>query len=309
MPRSTEQRSAWGTGALVLVPALLGALVSGVLGLTTVQEQYRATGVVQLSEIAGNSASGQLNPYAADLATALNSAPVNQEVRQALPPGAEASGIEVDRRSDASRVSISLQADTEEQARTALLAGGRAGYLALVEQQAQLLEVRQRAALSRLDTLAEYVATARAALDAAPPAGEDAATSVLEQNERLLSIALDDLSRVQGQLALVEELRAGAQTTTAVTVDAVEPVSRLPQVLPIFAAGFVGGAIPGLALALLLRRRGHGDGGRAAGSRSGDPRAQEQLPQRGRRRPEDTATEGPEAPDGRREPIGEVTAH
>lgn len=259
MPRSTGHRSAWSTGALVIVPALIGAAVSGWFGLGNVEQKHRATGVVQLSEIAGNSPSGQLNPYAADLETTLKSAPVRRQVQQAIGRDAEAGPVEVERLSDASRVSISLEATGVEEARTALTAAGRAGYSALVEQQIQLLEVRERAALARLESLANQITAARAARDAATPAGAAAAASVVQQNERLQSIAVDELSQVQGQLAVAAELRRGIPTTTAVGVDSVEPVSRIPDVVPVFAAGFLGGAIPGAALAALLRRRSRTD--------------------------------------------------
>lgn len=255
MPRSIGQRPAWYIGLLIALPAILGAAVSGLIALDTVDPRQRAVGVVQLSEIAGNAASGQLSPYAADLEAALESAPVRAQVREALGPEGAPSAVEVDRRSDASRVSISLEAGGQEEARTALLAAGRAGYRALVEQQVQLLEVRERAALARLRSLDEQVAAARVALEAAPPAEVPSARSALQRSERLRSIAVEDLSRVQGQAAVIEELRAGAPTTTAVVVQSVEPVSRLPQVLPIVAAGLVAGAVPGAALAASLRRR------------------------------------------------------
>lgn len=255
MQNSTATRSPWALGALVVVPAIFGASVSGLLALADAEPRQRATGVVLLSEIAGNAPSGQLNPYAADLETTLQSAPVRQQVRDALGPQDEPSAVEVVRLPDASRVSISLEADDEQAARTALLAAGRAGYSALVAQQTQLLEVRERAALTRLQGLAEQVSAARAALDAAPEAEAVAAASVVQQSERLVAIAVDELSQVQGNLAIAQELAAGTGATDAVVVDAVEPVSPLSQSLPVVVAGFLGGALAGGTVAWLLRRR------------------------------------------------------
>lgn len=255
MQNSTGTRSPWALGVLMALPAVLGASLTGVLALASVEPRQQATGVVLLSEIAGNAPSGLLNPYAADLETALLSAPVRQQVRDALGSSDEPSQVEVLRLPDASRVSISLKADDEQAARAALLAAGRGGYSALVNQQVQLLEVRERAALGRLQGLAEQVAAARAALETASEDGAAAATSVVQQSERLAAIAVDELSQVQGQLAIAQELAAGAAATDAVVVDAVEPVSPLPQVLPVVAAGFLGGALYGGAVAWLLRRR------------------------------------------------------
>ena len=255
MPRSIGQRPTWYIGLLIALPALLGAAVSGLIAYDSVDVQHRANGVVQLSEIAGNANSGELNPYAADLQAALQSTPVREQVEQVLGPDVQSSGVEVQRLDDASRVSISLETSGAGRARAALLAAGRAGYAALVEQQAQLLQVRERAALSRLQALDAQVAQARAAEQAATPADAAAALSARQRAERLRSIAVEELSRVQGQTALVAELRSGSATTPAVVVTSVEPVSRLPQVLPVFAVGLVAGAIPGTALAVALRRR------------------------------------------------------
>lgn len=308
MPRSTRPMTPWVTGALVIVPALIGATAAGLVGLATVDPQHRATAVVQLSEIAGNSSSGQLNPYAADLNAALQSALVGEQVEQALGPDDEAGSLEVERLPDSSRVSVSLQADIDETARTAVLAAGRAAYAALVEQQVQLLQVRERAALARLETLGEQVAAARAALAAAPVAETTSAASLVQQNERLQSIAVDELSQVQGQLAVVAELRAEAPTTTAVSVDSVEAVSRLPQLLPIFGAGFVGGAIPGAALVLALRRRRVTGGRDDLEDRSLDCGTSSPAASRRTAGQDLRGPDGPSTPQPLREPAGEVPA-
>lgn len=240
------------------VAGLLGAIGGAVVGLATVEEAHRATGLVRLSGIAGITASGPLDTYAADLESALQAAPVRDQVRRALGTDFEADVVEVERLRDASQVRIALEADSAETARTALLAAGRAGYAMLVEQQVQLLVVRERAAATRLQALEQQVAAARGAAVDTPPAGAVAAAAAVRQAQRLRSSAMGDLSQVQGQLAVGGDLQANVATTSAVVVDAVDPVSRLPQLLLLVAAGAVGGAVPGAALGAVLRRRGSG---------------------------------------------------
>ncbi len=242
-------------GALVAVVAVLVAMVAALLGYNYAQASYRAVGTVTLTEIAGNRPAYELNTFSADFESALRSPEVRQAVRRSVPEGSTVTPIEVSRLTDASRVNLSLAAESAPLAEQALLAAGRTAYSQVVAQQRRLLQVQASVARSRLDALTQGINRQQIAILAAPEDEQAAQEFLLDQQRQAAGIAVADLASAQVSLAVAEQVDNTLATSGVVSVGEVYATSVLPQVLRVTVAGLLGGALAGLLLAFAARGR------------------------------------------------------
>lgn len=245
-------RNSTRVAALVVLLAVLVATVAALLGYSYAKASFRAEGTVALNEIAGNRPAYELNTFAADLESALSGPAVREAVLGSVPDGSTVTPIEVSRLADASRVDLSVAAESAPLAEQALLAAGRTAYSQVVAQQRRLLQVRASAARSRLDDVTQEVERLRVAIEAAPEAEQPAQQFLLEQQQQAAGLAVADLASAQGGLAVAEQIDDTLETSDVVSVGEVYATSVLTQVLRVAAAGLLGGALMGGLLALAV---------------------------------------------------------
>lgn len=245
--------------AYVVVPTFVVGLLASVLSYEISRVDVRVAGTVSLSVLAGNEFDFKLNAWSADLDTALRSDAVRRAANTAVEDSAGVRDLRAERYGEASRVSVSLTANSEQAGAEALLAAGRTALrLVARQEEAELVELEQSSQQSLQARLAAGERLAEGLPDTVVeglPATLSRSKSVRDARERSVDRALADLAEVQQELADVREV-LGSDPLPGVSVDDVYAVSSIGRVLR---TGLSAGLAVGLLGGLLLYARQHRD--------------------------------------------------